>query len=208
LTTADRRGDITLGQPEPVGPDPSTSSFVHPTAIVEQGAVVGPGTTVWHHSHIRAGSRIGVGCTIGFCVYVDTEVVVGDHCKIQNHVSVYRGVVMEDEVFVGPAATFTNDLYPRAASMDWDIVPTVVHRGSSIGANATVVCGVELGPWSMVGAGAVVTADVPAHALVIGTPARLHAWVCVCGQLLARTNEAPPEGCRHCGRASKDMVRA
>jgi UDP-2-acetamido-3-amino-2,3-dideoxy-glucuronate N-acetyltransferase len=172
---------------------------IHPMAIVEEGASVGHGTRIWHRSHVRAGSRIGSGCTIGFAVYVDTGVVIGDRCKIQNHVSVYRGVTLEDEVFVGPGATFTNDLYPRADAAAWEVVPTWVRRGASVGANATIVCGVEVGDRSMVGAGSVVTTDVPAHGLVTGSPARLHGWVCFCGRPLARLGEAIPDRCPHCG---------
>jgi len=179
---------------------------IHPTAIVEAGAAVGEGTKVWHLSHIRSGSRIGDDCIIGFAVYVDTGVVIGDRCKIQNHVSVYQGVVLEDDVFVGPAAAFTNDRYPRANPTTWEIVATSVRRGASIGANATIVCGVELGAWSMVGAGALVTTDVPPHGLVTGAPARLRGWVCTCGRPLVRLGELPPERCSHCGRTSAGMV--
>jgi UDP-2-acetamido-3-amino-2,3-dideoxy-glucuronate N-acetyltransferase len=181
-------------------------TLIHPTATVEDGAVVAPGTRIWHRSHVRAGSRVGAGCTIGFSVYVDTGVVIGDRCKIQNHVSLYRGVVLEDDVFVGPAATFTNDLYPRSSSSEWEVVPTAVRRGASLGANATIVCGIEIGAWSMIGAGSVVTADVPAHGLMLGTPARLRGWVCICGRVLARLDEVLPRACRNCGRASREMV--
>jgi UDP-2-acetamido-3-amino-2,3-dideoxy-glucuronate N-acetyltransferase len=181
------------------------TSFIHPSAIVEEGASVGSGTRVWHRSHIRAGSRIGAGCTIGFAVYIDEQVTVGDRCKIQNHVSLFRGVILEDEVFVGPSATFTNDLYPRATG-DWEVVATRVRRGSTIGANATIVCGVELGAWSMVAAGAVVTSDVPSHALVVGTPARVGGWVCVCGRVAARAADRVPNSCQHCGRSAEEMM--
>ena len=181
---------------------------IHPTAIVEEGVVVGAGTKVWHRAHLRSGSRIGAGCTIGFAVYVDAGVVIGDRCKIQNHVSLYRGVVLEDDVFVGPSVTFTNDLYPRASSTDWEIVPTTVRLGASLGANATIVCGTQVGRWAMVGAGAVLTQDAPAHGLMLGAPARLAGWVCVCGRPLARLGEPPPERCRSCGRAAIEMVPA
>jgi UDP-2-acetamido-3-amino-2,3-dideoxy-glucuronate N-acetyltransferase len=180
---------------------------IHPTAVVEPGAQVGGGTRVWHRSHIRGGARIGSGCTIGFSVYVDAGAVIGDRCKVQNHVSVYRGVVLEDDVFVGPAACFTNDRHPRAGSTEWAVVPTRVQRGASIGAHATIVCGVEVGAWSMVAAGAVVTHDVPAHGLVMGTPARLRAWVCACGRPLRDNDDGPPAHCGHCGRAAFAEVR-
>jgi UDP-2-acetamido-3-amino-2,3-dideoxy-glucuronate N-acetyltransferase len=179
---------------------------IHPSAVVEAGAVVGRGTRIWHFSHVRSGSRVGDDCMIGFSVYVDTGVAIGDRCKIQNHVSVYRGVVLEDDVFVGPGATFTNDRYPRANSTAWEIVPTSVRRGASVGANATIVCGVELGAWSMVGAGAVVSRDVPPHGLVTGVPARQWGWVCACGRPLARLGEPPPERCPQCGRRSTGML--
>ena len=179
---------------------------VHPTAIVEDGAIVGRGTRIWHGSHVRAGSRIGSGCTIGFAVYVDAGVVIGDRCKIQNHVSVYGGVVLGDDVFVGPGVTFTNDLYPRADAPTWEIMPTQVRRGASVGANATIICGVGVGERSMVGAGSVVTADVPAHGLVTGAPARLRGWVCRCGRPLARLGQAIPDRCPHCGWGTADVV--
>jgi acetyltransferase-like isoleucine patch superfamily enzyme len=181
-------------------PEPSLpGSSIHPTAVVERGALIGSGTRIWHRSHVRGGSRIGSGCTIGFSVYVDAGVVIGDRCKIQNHVSLYHGLVLEDDVFVGPAVCFTNDRYPRADSVDWRVVPTTVRRGASIGANATIVCGVEIGARAMVGAGAVVTADVPPHALVAGNPARVRGWVCACGRPLARLDEAMPDACAGCG---------
>lgn len=184
----------------------SARPYAHPSAIVEDGATLGPGTKVWHRTHVRAGSRIGADCTIGFSVYVDTEVVMGDRCKVQNHVSIFRGVTLEDDVFVGPAATFTNDLYPRASEGDWNLELTRVRRGVSIGANATVICGVELGAWSMIAAGAVVTSDVPPHALVTGTPAKVRGWVCVCGRVVARQRDQVPESCSHCGRGAEEMM--
>jgi UDP-2-acetamido-3-amino-2,3-dideoxy-glucuronate N-acetyltransferase len=174
---------------------------IHPSATVEAGAAIGRRTRVWHGSHVRAGSRIGCDCSLGFAVYVDAGVVIGDRCKIQNHVSLYRGVVLEDEVFVGPSAAFANDLTPRAQSPDWEVSPTIVRRGASIGANATIVCGVEIGTWALVGAGAVVTTDVPAHALVLGVPARLRGWVCECGQVLAHEHLPVPAPCPRCGQA-------
>ena len=180
---------------------------VHPTAIVEDGAVLGDDARVWHRAHVRTGSRIGAGSSLGFCVFVDEGVRIGERCKIQNHVSIYHGVTLEDDVFVGPHVAFTNDRHPRADADDWEVVPTSVRRGASIGANATIVCGTELGAWSMVGAGSVVTRDVPPYALVLGTPARLHAWVCRCGRPLARVGDPVPASCTHCGRARPREVR-
>ena len=121
----------------------------HPSSIVETGAVIGAGTAIWHHAHVREGATIGDRCTIGKNVYVDIGVVIGDGCKLQNNVSVFNGVTLEDEVFVGPGAVFTNDLYPRANSeQGWEIVPTLVRQGAAIGANATILCGTTLGELS------------------------------------------------------------
>ena len=164
---------------------------VHPTAIVEDGADVGAGTSVWHHAHVRDGARVGQECVLGKNVYVDVHAVVGDRCKLQNNVSVYHGVHIGDDVFVGPSATLTNDLVPRAFNAEWQVVETHVLSGASIGANATIVCGVTLGKYSMVAAGATVTRDVADHQLVAGTPARHLAWVCRCGNVVSREAEVP-----------------
>lgn len=180
--------------------------FVHPSAVLEDGANVGSGTRIWHNSHVRTGSRIGEGCTIGFGVFIDTGVRIGDRCKIQNHVSVYDGVEIEDEVFVGPAAMFSNDLHPRACPDEWEITRTLVRRGASIGTNATIVCGVEIGAWALVAAGAVVTNDVPAHGLVVGNPARLHSWVCRCARRLAKVDAPLPAHCAACGRSTEGVL--
>lgn len=174
---------------------------IHPSAIVEDGASVGTGTNIWHGCHIRAGSEIGRDCTIGFSVYVDSGVIVGDRCKIENHVSLFRGVILGDEVFVGPHAAFSNDRHPRAVSPGWELTPTHIRRGASIGANATIVCGADIGSWAMIGAGAVVMGDVIGHALMVGVPARRRGWVCRCGHVLARYDDPFPDACRHCGRA-------
>lgn len=181
-----------------------TDYYVHPTALVEEGVELGAGTKVWHHCHIRRGARIGASCNIGKNVYVDFDVTVGDGSKIQNNVSVYHGVSIGKNVFVGPSAVFTNDLMPRAAFWsDERLVKTVVEDGASIGANATLVCGITIGRHAMIGAGSVVTHDVPAYALVYGNPARLRGVVCECGQRLSLPAEFPnmPSGdyaCR-CG---------
>ncbi len=171
----------------------TSEPFFHETAIVEPGARVGSGTRVWHHTHVRTDASVGRDCVLGKNVFVDRGVTVGDRVKIQNNVSVYEGVTIGDEVFVGPSATFTNDRLPRATSTDWKIVPTDVRRGASIGANATIVCGVTLGEFCMVGAGGVVTHDVEDHELVVGTPARRVGWVCACGELLTRAQERPSD---------------
>jgi len=181
--------------------------FIHPTAVVEEGAIIGDGTRVWHFAHIRSGARIGRNCNIGKDVYIDVGVEMGDNVKIQNSVSIYRGVRIEDDAFIGPHAVFTNDLYPRSFNRDWKIVPTLVKKGASIGANATIVCGVTIGEYAMVGAGSVVTRDVPPHGLVYGNPARLRGFVCFCGRRLEEVVEMSENEvsfrCSHCGRIVK-----
>ena len=174
---------------------------VHETAVIEPGASIGSATRVWHHVHVRAGAIIGDKCSIGKDVFVDSGVIIGDRVRIQNHVSVYAGVELADDVFVGPSAVFTNDRYPRANSSSWEIVPTRVEQGASIGANATIVCGITLGRWSAIAAGAVVTRDVLPFELVAGNPARRLGWVCKNGHVLDRTGaaEAPLGPCPKCG---------
>ena len=177
------------------------AGFVHDSALVEAGALVGPGTSIWHHAHVRTGASVGARCNLGKNVFVDAGAVIGDGSKVQNNVSVYAGVTLEEDVLVGPSAVFTNDRFPRASSGDWTVVETTVRRGASIGANATIVCGVEIGAWAMVAAGAVVTHDVADHELVGGNPARRMGWVCACGQVLARTADGcPPCTCSTCAR--------
>ncbi|MEV0330102.1 acyltransferase [Micromonospora echinospora] len=166
--------------------------FVHPSADVEEGARIGDGTKVWHLAHVRSTARIGGGCVIGRNVYVDSNVVIGDLCKVQNNVSVYQGVTLEDEVFVGPCAVFTNDFRPRAQNPDWQITPTMVRRGASIGANATLVCGIEVGEYAMIAAGSVVTRDVAPYQLVAGNPARPKGWVNEKGEVVSRDPANPP----------------
>jgi UDP-2-acetamido-3-amino-2,3-dideoxy-glucuronate N-acetyltransferase len=178
---------------------------VHPTAVVEAGARLGPGTKVWRFCHVRAGARVGADCMLGQNVYVGGAVEVGNGCRIQNNVSLYDGVVLEDDVFVGPSVVFTNVKRPRAFRPLWRFDPPVfaatrVGRGTTIGANATLVCGVTLGAFSFVGAGAVVTRDVPAHALVVGAPARRTGWVCRCGGDLEAAVARPADWtCIACG---------
>jgi UDP-2-acetamido-3-amino-2,3-dideoxy-glucuronate N-acetyltransferase len=170
------------------------SYYSHPTAVVEE-ALIGEGSHIWHFAHVRRGAHLGKNCNVGKSTYIDIDVVIGNNVKIQNFVSVYKGVTIEDDVFVGPSATFTNDLYPRAFIWDQEhIVPTRVCRGASIGANATIVCGVTIGEYAMIGAGSVVAEDIPAHALAFGSPAAIRGWVCRCGQRLGEP--AAVEGCR------------
>jgi acetyltransferase-like isoleucine patch superfamily enzyme len=161
--------------------------IVHPTADVDPTAVLGVGTRIWNNVQIREGAVVGRDCIVGKSVYIDHTVAIGDRVKIQNGVSIYHGVTIEDDVFLGPHMTFTNDLYPRAFDPEWHVVPTMVRKGASVGANVTVVCGVELGSYCMIGAGAVVTKDVPPHALVLGNPGRIVGFVTVMGKLASET---------------------
>ena len=172
---------------------------IHPTAEVSPRATIGSGTSIWHWVQVREGAQIGRDCNIGKDVYIDAEVVVGDQCKIQNFASLYRGLTIGNRVFIGPHSCFTNDLYPRAVSPDWKVIPTKVEDGASIGANATILCGVTIGRSAMVAAGAVVTKDVPAHALVAGVPAKRIGWVCECGRPLDRTMHCAYDGKRFPG---------
>ena len=160
------------------------SFFAHDTAIVEDGANIGKGTRIWHHTHVRTECQIGENCNIGKNCYVDSGAVIGSNVKIQNNVSVYHGVEIEDDVFVGPSAVFTNDFYPRAFMDDWKVTKTYIKHGASIGANATIVCGNTVGEYATVGSGSVVTKDVNPHALVVGNPAKQIGWVCKCGYKL------------------------
>ena len=172
-----------------------TPYYAHPTAEVSPEAHVGTGTRIWRQAHIREHAHIGSTCNIGKGVYIDTHVRIGSSVKIQNHVSIFEGVTIEDGVFIGPHVCFTNDTYPRAVSPDWKVVPTKVENGASIGANATILCGITIGGDAMVAAGAVVTKDVPPHALVAGVPAKIIGWVCECGRPLD-----PKMHCAHDGK--------
>ncbi len=167
---------------------------IHPTAEVSEQAEIGAGTSIWHQAQVREGSRIGRGCIVGKGSYIDAGVVLGDNVKVQNYVSIYHGVSIEDGVFCGPHCVFTNDKRPRAinadgslkAADDWELGETLVKRGAAIGANAVIVCGIIVGEWAMIGSGAVVSRNVPNYGLVWGNPARLRGFVCPCGARLER----------------------
>lgn len=179
--------------------------FVHPTALVDENVQIGDGTKIWHFAHILSGSRIGAGCVIGQNVMIGPNVTIGDGCKVQNNVSVFDGVTLEQDVFCGPSMVFTNVLLPRAhVSRKDEFLPTVVKRGASIGANATIVCGNIIGAFAMIGAGAVITREVAAHALMVGNPARRRGWVSRAGERLGKDLLCPRTGERY--RLESDLL--
>lgn len=160
--------------------------FVHETSIVDDNVKIGDGTKIWHFSHVQSGAEIGENCSFGQNVNVSNNVKIGNGCKVQNNVSIYEGVELEDYVFCGPSMVFTNDLTPRAKYPKGSVgyKKTVLHTGATVGANATIVCGHEIGEWAMIAAGAVVTKNVQPHALMAGVPAKQIGWVCECGAIL------------------------
>ena len=177
--------------------------FVHSSSFVDDGCQIGEGTKIWHFSHVMTSAVIGRRCNIGQNVVISPNVRIGDNVKIQNNVSVYTGVILEDDVFCGPSMVFTNVVNPRShVSRKDEYRQTLVERGASLGANSTVVCGHTIGRYAFVGAGAVVTRDVPPYALVIGNPARIAGWMCECGVKLASGATAPARvTCSTCGTA-------
>jgi UDP-2-acetamido-3-amino-2,3-dideoxy-glucuronate N-acetyltransferase len=168
-----------------------TDYTAHPTSVVDLPCTIGSGTRIWHFSHVMRDCVIGDDCSLGQNVFVASGVRIGRGCKIQNNVSLYTGVVLEDHVFCGPSAVFTNVVNPRSEIVRKDEYrPTLVRRGATIGANATILCGVTIGSYAFIGAGAVVTRDVPDFALMVGNPARRRGWICRCGSKLATTADA------------------
>ena len=180
--------------------------FVHESSYVDEDVSIGKGTKIWHFCHIQKGARIGENCSFGQNVNVSNNVTIGNGVKVQNNVSIYEGVELEDYVFCGPSMVFTNDLTPRAKypKGSQGYKKTIVKQGATIGANATIVCGHQIGAWAMIGSGAVVVDDVPDHALMVGVPACQKGWVCECGQTLDKEL-----ACSNCGRtyeiASKEL---
>lgn len=170
--------------------------FAHPSAVVDPGAEIGAGTKIWHFCHVSSGAKIGERCSVGQNVFIAGTAVLGNNVKLQNNVSVYDGVVLEDDVFCGPSMVFTNVINPRShVSRKDEYRVTVVGKGASIGANATIICGNRIGRYAMVGAAAVVTKEIPDHALVVGSPARRIGWVCACGVRLPNEKEATCPAC-------------
>lgn len=186
-----------------------SATFVHPTATVEDGATIGDGTKVWALVQVRSGARVGRNCILGRNSFVDVDVEVGDSVKVQNNASLYEGVTLEDGVFVGPHVIFTNDKVPRAVTPsgalksadDWQLGRTVVRHGAAIGAGAVIVTGIDIGRWAMIGSGAVVTKDVPDHALVVGNPGRVIGYVSAAGQRFDTADEARVASTREAERA-------
>lgn len=171
-------------------------AFVHESAYVDDGATIGAGTKVWHFCHVLSGAVIGARCSLGQNVVVMNGTRIGDNVKIQNNVSIYEGVELEDDVFCGPSMVFTNVINPRShVSRKCEYQRTLVRRGASIGANATIVCGSTLGEYSFIGAGAVVAKDVPAYALMVGVPARRIGWMCQCGERLPDNGAGSCDAC-------------
>jgi acetyltransferase-like isoleucine patch superfamily enzyme len=187
---------------------------IHPTAEVSPEAQIGEGTRIWRHVQVREGAVIGRNCILGKGVYVDTEVHIGDNCKLENSVYVYRGVTVEDGVFLGPAVICLNDKHPRAVNPDgslkteanWQVSPSHIGMGAAIGGGSVILPGVNIGRWALVGAGSVVTSDVPDHGLAYGNPARLRGFVCMCGQRLQRSGERGDTTEMHCNTCGAEVL--
>ena len=177
--------------------------FAHESSIVDDGAVVGRDTKIWHFSHVMSGAKIGENCNIGQNVLVSSGAVIGDNCKVQNNVSIYDRVILEDYVFCGPSMVFTNVINPRAhISRKKEFKQTLVRKGATLGANCTILCGNTIGEYAFIGAGAVVTRDVPPCALVLGNPAKISGWICECGVKLSFA-----DGTAMCGECGKNYEK-
>ena len=175
--------------------------YAHPTAVIDDGAMIGDGTKVWHFCHVMSGATLGQRCILGQNVFVASGVEVGDGCKIQNNVSLYTGVILENDVFCGPSMVFTNVMNPRAHIERKDeYAQTRVGRGASIGANATIVCGHDIGEYAFIGAGSVVTRAIPPYALVFGAPAKVHGWMSAAGERLQFDDQGQAT-CPHSGKS-------
>lgn len=185
----------------------SASYFVHPSSFVDDGCTVGGGTKIWHFCHVMTGARIGRRCNIGQNVVISPGVTIGDNVKIQNNVSVYTGVVLEDDVFCGPSMVFTNVSNPRShVSRKDEYRDTIVRRGATLGANSTIVCGHSIGRYAFIGAGAVVTRNVPDYALVLGNPARQAGWMCACGVKLTGSHKVEAGRRLRCAACGAEYV--
>ena len=185
----------------PTSAAPARDFFVHESSYIDPGCEIGAGTKIWHFCHVMTGARIGAGCNVGQNVVIASGVIIGANVKIQNNVSVYTGVVLEDDVFCGPSMVFTNVVNPRShVSRKTEYRQTLVRRGATLGANSTILCGHSIGRYAFVGAGAVVTRDIPDYALVTGNPGRIVGWMCACGIKLAASREVPVHiTCQACG---------
>lgn len=176
--------------------------FVHESSYIDDDVEIGEGTKIWHFSHILTGAKIGKNCIIGQNVCVERGVTIGNSCKLQNNVSVYKGVILEDEVFCGPSCVFTNVYNPRAfIERKQEFRLTLVKKGATIGANATIVCGATIGKYAFIAAGAVVKSDIPDYAIVVGVPARQAGWACKCGTTLRFASEELKDTCTYCGNS-------
>jgi len=179
-----------------------TDYFIHPSSYIDDGAEIGSGTKIWHFCHVMRGAQIGANCSIGQNTFIASNTVIGDRAKVQNNVSIYEGVILEEDVFLGPSMVFTNVINPRShVNRRGEYQATRVKRGATIGANATIVCGITLGEYAFIGAGAVVTKDVPAYALVYGTPGKIQGWMCQCGIRLHFVDDKEGQNaiCENCG---------
>jgi acetyltransferase-like isoleucine patch superfamily enzyme len=187
----------------------SKDIFIHPLAVVESSDI-GEGTRIWAWTHIMPGAKIGKFCNIGEHCYIENDVKIGDYCTVKNGVCLWDGITLEDHVFVGPCAVFTNDKYPRSRVKDWELRRTLVKKYATIGAGAIILCGIEIGAFSMIGAGAVVTKSVPDFAVVVGNPAKILGYACICGNTILKVKNLKRKNffgreiiCQKCGRVYK-----